>query len=89
MTLMKSSGAVQFAGPFNFVGVSTRALDKCPPRRAQNETHGHRGRDAPTEALNLLIKKIKRVAHGLRNFDNYRPRVMPHTGSCNLNYLGH
>lgn len=30
--------------------------------------------NGPTEALNLLIKKIKRVGHGFRNFDNYRLR---------------
>jgi transposase len=28
--------------------------------------------NGPTEAMNLLIKKIKRVGHGFRNFDNYR-----------------
>jgi len=28
----------------------------------------------PTEAVNLLIKKVKRVGHGFRNFDNYRLR---------------
>ncbi len=28
--------------------------------------------NGPTEAMNLLIKKIKRVAHAFRNFDNYR-----------------
>jgi len=27
--------------------------------------------NGPTEAINLLIKKIKRVGHGFRNFDNY------------------
>jgi hypothetical protein len=26
--------------------------------------------NGPTEALNLLIKKVKRVGHGFRNFDN-------------------
>ena len=25
-----------------------------------------------TEAVNLLIKKLPRVGHGFRNFDNYR-----------------
>src|ERR1700712_5267141 len=28
--------------------------------------------NGPTEAINLLIKKIKRVGHGFRNFANYR-----------------
>jgi len=33
-----------------------------------------------TEAFNLLIKQVKRVGHGFRNFDNYRLRVLAHTG---------
>jgi hypothetical protein len=28
--------------------------------------------NGPTEATNALIKKVKRVGHGFRNFDNYR-----------------
>jgi transposase len=34
----------------------------------------------PTEAMNLLIKKIKRTGHGFRNFDNYRLRLLLHCG---------
>jgi transposase len=36
--------------------------------------------NGPTEALNLLIKKVKRVGHGFRNFDNYRLRLLLHCG---------
>lgn len=36
--------------------------------------------NGPTEATNLLIKKIKRVGHGFRNFDNYRLRLLLHCG---------
>ena len=32
--------------------------------------------NGPTEAMNLLIKKIKRVGHGFRNFENYRLRLL-------------
>jgi transposase len=32
--------------------------------------------NGPTEAVNLLIKKIKRVGHGFRNFTNYRLRLL-------------
>jgi hypothetical protein len=32
--------------------------------------------NGPTEAMNLLIKKIKRTGHGFRNFDNYRLRLL-------------
>lgn len=33
-----------------------------------------------SEAVNALIKKIKRVGHGFRNLDNYRLRLLLHTG---------
>ncbi len=36
--------------------------------------------NGPTEAVNLLIKKIKRVGHGFRNFENYRLRLLLHCG---------
>ena len=36
--------------------------------------------NGPTEAINALIKKIKRVGHGYRNFDNYRLRLLLHCG---------
>ena len=36
--------------------------------------------NGPTEAVNGLIKKIKRVGHGYRNFANYRRRLLLHCG---------
>ena len=36
--------------------------------------------NGPTEGINLLIKKIKRVGHGFRNFTNYRLRLLLHCG---------
>ncbi|MDQ3054425.1 MAG: hypothetical protein M3R66_11605, partial [Actinomycetota bacterium] len=30
--------------------------------------------------MNLLFKKIKRVGHGFRNFNNYRLRLLLHCG---------
>jgi transposase len=36
--------------------------------------------NGPTEAVNLLIKQVLRVAHGFRNFDNYRLRLLLHCG---------
>jgi transposase len=33
-----------------------------------------------TEAINLLMKKVKRVGHGFRNFTNYRLRLLLHCG---------
>jgi transposase len=36
--------------------------------------------NGPTEAINLLVKKVKRVGHGFRNFVNYRLRLLLHCG---------
>ena len=37
--------------------------------------------NGPTEGLNLCVKKVKRLSgHGFRRFDNYRLRVLLHTG---------
>lgn len=42
----------------------------------------HRTGDSngPTEAMNLLIKKIKRAGCGFTNFSNYRLRLLAHCG---------
>jgi transposase len=36
--------------------------------------------NGPTEAINLLIRNVKRVGHGFRNFANYRLRLLLHCG---------
>jgi transposase len=36
--------------------------------------------NGPTEAVNLLIRKVKRVGHGFCNFANYRLRLLLHCG---------
>ena len=36
--------------------------------------------NGPTEAVNLLIEKIRRVGHGYRNWHNYRLRLQLHCG---------
>jgi Transposase len=36
--------------------------------------------NSATEGINLLIKKVKRVGHGFRNFNNYRLRLLLHCG---------
>jgi transposase len=36
--------------------------------------------NGPSEAVNLLIKKVKRVGHGFRSFANYRLRLLLHCG---------
>ena len=36
--------------------------------------------NGPTEAQNLITEKIRRTAHGFRNFQNYRLRLLLHSG---------
>ena len=36
--------------------------------------------NGPTEAVNLLVKKVKRVGHGFRNLANYRLRLLLRCG---------
>jgi transposase len=49
--------------------------------RAEILAHHRTGAsNGPTEAVNHLIKKVLRVAHGFRNLDNYRLRLLLHCG---------
>jgi transposase len=51
--------------------------------RWRNEILAHHSTDAsngPTEAVNLVVKKVVRVAHGFRSFRNFRLRVLLHCG---------
>jgi transposase len=50
--------------------------------------HVARISNGPTEALNNLIKRIKRVGFGFRNFANYRIRVLLYAGKPNWRVLG-
>ncbi len=36
--------------------------------------------NGPTEAVNLVVKKVIRVAHGFRSFKNFRLRALLHCG---------
>jgi transposase len=36
--------------------------------------------NGPTEAVNLLIEKVRRIGHGFRNFHNYRLRLLLRCG---------
>ncbi len=44
--------------------------------------------NGPTESLNNLIKRIKRVGFGFRNFENYRIRALLYAGKPNWRVLG-
>jgi transposase len=50
--------------------------------------HIARVSNGSTEALNNLIKRVKRVAFGFRNFENYRIRVLLYAGNPNWRVLG-
>lgn len=44
--------------------------------------------NGPTEALNNLVKRIKRIGFGFRNFQNYRIRALLYAGRPNWRVLG-
>ena len=50
--------------------------------------HLARVSNGPTEAINNLIKRIKRVGFGFRNFQNYRIRALLYAGKPNWRVLG-
>jgi transposase len=50
--------------------------------------HLSRVSNGPTEAINNLIKRIKRVGFGFRNFENYRIRALLYAGKPNWRVLG-
>ena len=50
--------------------------------------HLARVSNGPTESLNNLIKRIKRVGFGFRNFQNYRIRALLYAGKPNWRVLG-
>ena len=49
--------------------------------------HEVRLTNGPTEGLNNLIKRVKRVAFGFSNFENYRIRALLYAGKPNWRVL--
>ena len=47
--------------------------------------HATGASNGPTEAMNLLVKKIKRCGHGFKSFRNYRLRILLHCGGIKWN----
>jgi transposase len=41
--------------------------------------------NGPTEAVNLIIEKTRRLGHGFRNWHNYRLRLLPRCGGIRWN----
>jgi len=50
--------------------------------------HLTRMSNGPTESINNLIKRIKRIGFGFRNFKNYRIRALLYAGKPNWRVLG-
>jgi len=46
------------------------------------------GSHGPTEALNNLVKRIKRIGFGFRNFEYYRIRALLYAGRPNWRVRG-
>jgi len=73
--------------------------DSCPPEiRRLGRTitkwrhqiaawHQARFTNGPTEAVNNLIKRVKRVAFGITNWTNYRTRSLLYAGQPNWSLL--
>lgn len=55
-----------------------RTVKRWEPQILSYFTTGHT--NAKSEAMNLITEKLRRVAHGLRNFENYRLRLLLHSG---------
>ena len=49
--------------------------------------HASHVSNGPTEAVNNLVKRVKRVAFGMTNFDNYRIRALLYAGRPNWELL--
>jgi hypothetical protein len=67
-------------------GQATRGKDHA--RRTKPHRPIARVSNGPTEAINNLIKRIKRVGFGFRNFENYRIRALIYAGKPNWRVLG-
>jgi transposase len=73
----------------NVMPPEIRKLARTLDRWSQKITNYHLARmsNGPTEALNNLIKRIKRIGFGFRNFDNYRIRALLYAGKPNWRVL--
>jgi hypothetical protein len=69
--------------------VEVRSLGRTILRWRDQIAAWHQARftNAPTEAANNLIKRVKRVAFGFTRFRNYRVRVLLYAGRPNWQLL--
>ena len=69
--------------------LEVRALGRTIARWRDQIVAWHRARvsNGPTEAINNLVKRVKRVAFGITNFRNYRIRALLYAGKPNWKLL--
>ncbi|MEX1091538.1 MAG: ISL3 family transposase [Acidimicrobiia bacterium] len=69
--------------------LEVRALGRTIARWRDQIVAWHQARvsNGPTEAINNLVKRVKRVAFGITNFRNYRIRALLYAGRPNWNLL--
>jgi transposase len=51
----------------------------CTSHRHEHPSKAESGEDVSndrTQAINLIIEKTRRLAHGFRTFAHYRPRIL-------------
>ena len=77
----------QITSDFASVGCRTRSAASAAPCERWSAQivawHDARVSNGPTEAINNLIKRVKRVAFGFRRFDHYRIRALLYAGKPN------
>ena len=69
--------------------IEVRSLGRTLARWFTEITNWHRAfvSNGPTEAVNNLIKRIKRIGFGFRSFEHYRIRVLLYAGRPNWDLL--
>ena len=66
------------AGLFLLAGFYSWSIKEWKPEIIAHHATGASA--GPTEAMNLLIEKVRRVGHGFKSFRNYRLRLLLHCG---------
>lgn len=69
--------------------IEVRSLGRTIARWRDQIVAWHRAQvsNGPTEAVNNLVKRVKRVAFGITNYRNYRIRALLYAGKPNWNLL--
>ena len=74
--------------PFSFLRGNARKVRSQAIRGQTPAWHEAQVSNGPTEAVNNLIKRVKRGAFGFRRFKNYRIRALLYAGKPDWSLLG-